>query len=109
MARRAGIRLLARDRRAGECWVIHYSPPSTLARFMASDSRVRCVVGPVGSGKSTACLMELLRRSRAQAPGPDGLRRTRWGIIRRTYRTLRDTTRRTFEDWVPRHLGEWRE
>src|SRR5947208_1263768 len=88
---------------------IHYRPPPTLARFMGSDARYRCVVGPIGSGKTSSCIMELLRRSREQRPGPDGKRHTRWAVIRTSYRELRDTTRRTFEQWITPEMGTWRE
>lgn len=87
----------------------HYRPPKTLRRFMRSNAFVRAVVGPVGSGKSSACVVEILRRSREQAPGEDGVRRTRWAIIRNTYPELRDTTRKTFEQWIPADFGDWRE
>ena len=88
---------------------ITYKPPPTLRRFMASDAFVRCIVGPVGSGKSSACVVELLRRAAQQAPGPDGVRRSRWAVIRNTYPELRDTTRKTFEQWLPPGKGKWRE
>ncbi len=55
--------------------------------------------GPVGSGKSTAMCMELMRRAREQAPGPDGIRRTRFAVVRNTYRELKDTTIKTWTDW----------
>lgn len=58
---------------------------------MESDAFVRVVIGPVGSGKTTAMIMELLRRSCQQAPGPDGFRRTRWVIARQTLLQLRMT------------------
>jgi hypothetical protein len=83
--------------------------PPTLRRFQLSDAFVRCVVGPVGSGKSSVCIIEILRRAAKQKPGPDGVRRTRWAIIRNTYGQLRDTTRKTFEEWVPHWLGTWNE
>lgn len=68
-----------------------YSPPPTLARFMASDSRVRVVRGPVGSGKSTAMVMEMLRRACQQAPDADGIRRTRAVVVRNTLSQLETT------------------
>lgn len=86
-----------------------YRAPPTLARFMRSDAFVRCVVGPVGSGKSSACVMEHLHRAVQQAPGPDKVRRTRFCIIRNTYGQLRDTTRKTFEQWIPPGAGRWKE
>lgn len=88
---------------------INYDAPPTLSRFMDSSAFVRCVVGPVGSGKSSACVMEIPRRAIEQKPGPDGKRRTRWLVIRNTYPELRDTTRKTFEQWVPAELGKWNE
>ena len=67
------------------------------------------MVGPIGSGKSSACVLELLRRSVEQKPGPDGVRRSRWAVVRNTYGQLRDTTRKTFEQWIPAELGRWHE
>lgn len=88
---------------------VTYNAPATVGRFMQSNAFVRCIVGPVGSGKSSGCLMEVLRRATAQAPGPDKKRRTRFVIIRNTYPELRDTTRKTFEEWIPERLGQWHE
>ncbi len=83
--------------------------PPTCRRFQRSNAFVRCIVGPVGSGKSSVCVIEILRRAAQQAPGPDGVRRSRFAIIRNTYSQLRDTTRKTFEKWVPHWLGVWHE
>lgn len=63
-------------------------------------------MGPIGSGKSTACVIEILRRSQMQAPGPDGIRRTRWAIIRNSYPELRTTTLKTWGDWCPPSYGK---
>lgn len=83
-----------------------YKAPPTVARFMKSDARVRLIVGPVGSGKSSGCNMEFLHRAGMQRPGPDGIRRTRWVAIRNTYRELKDTTRVTFSEWLGDKLEE---
>jgi len=88
---------------------IAYTPPRTLARFLQSSAFVRAIMGPIGSGKSSVCAVEIVRRAMEQAPGPDGFRRTRFAIIRNTYRELQDTTRKTFEEWVPSQLGKWSE
>lgn len=87
-------------------WV--YKPPGPVAkRFMMSNARVRGIRGPWGSGKSTVCVIELLRRAQMQRPGPDGIRRTRWAVIRNTYPELKMTTIKTWHDWVPKDLGQW--
>jgi hypothetical protein len=74
---------------------INYTPPPVLRRFMMSDARVRIVRGPVGSGKSTAMATELLRRAAQQAPGADGIRRTRGVIVRNTLSQLESTALET--------------
>lgn len=68
---------------------------------MRSDARVRGLRGPVGSGKSVACCMEMFRRALAQQPGPDGKRRSRWAVVRNTNPQLRTTTIKTWLDWFP--------
>lgn len=75
---------------------ITYEPPYTLKRFMNSDKRVRVVRGPVGSGKSSAMVMELLKRAAQQAPDPsDGIRRTRGVIVRNTMPQIESTSLKT--------------
>lgn len=71
---------------------LDYTPPATLERFMLDDkSLVRVIVGPIGSGKSMACVIELLRRARQQEPDTNGVRNTRFAIIRNTLQQLRTT------------------
>lgn len=52
------------------------------------------------SGKSVACVVELLRRASMTPPGPDGIRRSRGAIIRNTLSQLRSTCLVTIEDWL---------
>lgn len=88
---------------------VNYTAPPTLSEFLDSNAFVRVIMGPLGAGKSSACVLEILRRAQEQAPGPDGLRHTRFAVVRNTYGQLRDTTRKTFEQWVPERLGKWNE
>ncbi len=73
--------------------------------FMESDKFVRGIRGPIGSGKSTACVIEILRRSMLQAKSPDGKRKTRWAIIRNSYPELKSTTIKTWAEWCPLEYG----
>ena len=83
---------------------------ATISRFLRSNARIRGIKGPFGSGKSSACVVELLSRSVAQKPLKGGKRRTRWAVIRNTYRELEDTTRQTFEKWIREpEFGRWKE
>lgn len=58
-------------------------------------------MGPIGSGKSTGCAWEIYRRASEQQVGVDGKRKTRWAVVRNTYRELADTTVKTWLDWFP--------
>jgi hypothetical protein len=70
---------------------INYTAPATIRRFMLDNtSLVRVIVGPIGSGKSMGCIIELLRRARMQAPH-HGTRYTRFAIVRNTLQQLRTT------------------
>lgn len=80
-----------------------------MARFHKSDAFVRCVVGPVGSGKSSGCVVEILARAVKQEPDSEGVRRTRFVVVRNTYPQLRDTVRKTFDQWIPESIGSWHE
>jgi len=79
---------------------IDFVPPPTVRDFMLSEAFFRIIAGPVGSGKTTGVMMELLRRSCEQAPAPDGLRYTRWAIVRTTLKQLRDTVLKDITQWL---------
>jgi hypothetical protein len=70
---------------------LEFNPAPTLGRFMQDDKLARFLMGPVGSGKTHACIFELLRRCAEQAPGPDGYRRTRVAIVRNTLQQIKTT------------------
>lgn len=86
---------------------VKYTAPPTCASFMKSEAFGRIITGPVGSGKTTACIIELLRRSSAQAPGSDGIRHTRHAIVRQTLKQLKDTVLKDCQNWLA-GLGEFR-
>ena len=86
-----------------------YKPDGQIIKdFMKDNSFFRGIRGPVGSGKSVACCVEIFRRALAQEPNADGIRRSRWAIIRNTNPQLRTTTIKTWLDWFPEHVwGEF--
>lgn len=87
---------------------IVYKPPGPVSRsFLASDAFFRGIMGPFGSGKSTVCIMEILKRAKQQAIAPDGKRYSRWAVIRNTYPELKTTTIKSWHQWVPQTLGRW--
>ena len=81
---------------------IKYKPAgNAIAAFHESDAFVRYLQGPMGSSKSTACVMEIFTRAQEQEPNEYGVRRTRWAIIRNDYPMLKQTTVKTWIDWIP--------
>ncbi len=83
---------------------IDYNATTTGRKFHLSDKFLRTIIGPIGSGKSVACCIEIFKKSCEQLPHL-GVRKSRWVIIRNTYRELIDTTMRTWFDWVQEELG----
>ena len=70
-----------------------YKPDGqVLKTFLKDDTFFRGIRGPVGSGKSVACCIEVFRRAIIQKPNKDGIRKSRWAIIRNTNPQLRTTT-----------------
>lgn len=85
-----------------------YRGVPTIKAFSESDKFIRGLMGPFGSGKSSGCVVEIVKRAHVQSPGRDGIRRTRWAVVRNTYQQLRDTTIKTFHHWLPPHyFGSW--
>lgn len=68
-----------------------YIPTPTMRRFHNSPAFGRYVVGPVGSGKTTGSIMELLMVAARQEKARDGLRYTRIALVRNTLQQLRTT------------------
>ena len=87
---------------------ITFRPTQTVREFMLSSAYVRVLAGPIGGGKSVACVHELLRWASEQAPNKKGVRKTRFLICRNTADQLRSTTLKTIFDWLPPSLaGAW--
>ena len=86
---------------------IVFTAPPTLATFMKSNAFGRIAAGPVGSGKTTSCIMEVFRRAMAQAKAPDGFRYTRFAFVRQTLKQLKDTILKDCQSWLT-GLGEWK-
>lgn len=82
-----------------------YVASPNMAKFHRDDHFVRAIMGPIGSGKSVACCVELVMKGMAQRPNSQGIRQTKFAIIRNTYRELVDTTMKTWFDWFPEELG----
>ena len=82
-----------------------FSSSPTIAKFLQDGSYVRGLMGPVGSGKSYACCSEILKRAIQQKPSPrDGIKYSRFAIVRNTHPMLRTTTLKTWLEVVPENV-----
>jgi hypothetical protein len=90
---------------------IEYRPQgSTLRQFHDSDAFFRTIIGPLGSGKTSASIFEAMRRSDCQkAVEIDSrmVRRSRGAIVRNTYSELIATTIKDYKEYAPVHLGDF--
>lgn len=84
-----------------------YTAPPTLRKFHSSNKPIRCVRGPVGSGKSVAMAMEIVRRACQMPPSSDGVRRSRCVVVRNTLQQLKSTCLVTLQEWL-RPITKWK-
>jgi hypothetical protein len=76
-----------------------YTPSPTGIQFHEDSSFVKLVIGPYGSGKSTMCIAEIVRRTCAMPVWSNGRRRARWAVVRNTSGELVSTTLQTWLAW----------
>lgn len=82
---------------------LEYNPgPVTLEYLSDKESRVALLIGPFGTGKTTAAAFKkIMLHSKWVKPGKDGLRRSRFAVVRNTYPQLRDMTIKSYLEWFP--------
>jgi hypothetical protein len=75
-----------------------------IAAFHKDEAFVRGIKGPIGSGKSVACCMDIMAHALKQPVGEDGFARSRVVIVRNTFPELKSTTIKTWLDWFPEEV-----
>jgi len=81
-----------------------YRPLPTMTFFHRDSSRIRSIVGPVGSGKTSAAVIDIEMIS-MDLRIDFGIKETRWVCIRNTYLELMDTCFQTVVYWLAG--GKW--
>lgn len=76
-----------------------------LAAYGASTKFVQVIMGPLGAGKTIASAVKLLKLICNQRPNKNGVRKSRFMVIRNTYPDLIATTIRDWRDVVPKEAG----
>lgn len=83
---------------------LNYVASPTCAAFHNSKAFVRGIMGPIGSGKSVGSCLEIFIRAKQQHQSIDGIRRSRWAVVRNTGPELETTTIKTWLDWFPEEI-----
>lgn len=81
-----------------------FTASPTGVRFLNSRKFIKGICGPVGGGKSTVALIDLLQRAVAQEPF-NGVRRSKWGVLRNTVSQLRATVKPLIDTWFGDLMG----
>lgn len=61
---------------------------STIKRFHETNGLVKCLQGPLGSGKTTACVWEIFFRSMLQQENKRKRRQTKWIVVKNTLKQM---------------------
>ena len=78
---------------------IHYKVLPTFAKVHRDKNPYIFVMGPVGSGKSSGCIMHAFLAAMKQKPDAHGVRHYRHLVVRATYPSLKSTVIKTWQEW----------
>lgn len=81
---------------------LDYVSNSTFAQVHMDPNKYMFIRGSVGSGKSSGCILHCYFNALKQAPGLDGVRRSKYAVIRASYPNLKSTT---IDSWVNDWFG----
>lgn len=77
-----------------------------LSAYMACRERASFIMGPLGSGKTFGSIQRILKQLTEQEPNDQGVRPSRWVVVRNTYPDLMGTTIKDFREiFTEPHFG----
>lgn len=81
-------------------FALDYTANDTFAQVHMDYNKYMFIRGSVGSGKSSGCIMHCYFNALKQAPSLDGVRRSKYAVIRASYPNLKSTTIDSWQnDW----------
>ncbi|WP_160173571.1 hypothetical protein [Sphingobium indicum] len=84
------------------------SPVGPVSDQFVYDQRfITAIMGPYGSAKTTSCIRKIVNSVFWQEPGPDGVRRVRWCVVRDTYGQLETNVMNSWFTWFPKTKNNW--
>lgn len=88
---------------------LNYTPGLTGKLFLRCQDEMKVIGGPVGSGKTTVCIADILTHAIQMPVSDKGLRRSRMLIVRNTKQQLKDTTLPSVLNFLPAEIYKWKE
>jgi hypothetical protein len=82
----------------------NFTPSPTGVKVLNDWNKIIGIRGPVGSGKSSLCVMKLFQIAKNQPVNGDGIRHSRMLVVRDTYPNLDSTTIKTWKFWFPEEI-----
>lgn len=74
--------------------------------FVADESMICGIMGPVGSAKTTTMIRKMVLSCGLQPRSPrDGIRRARWCVVRDTYAQMQTNFMASWFTWFPKEMG----
>lgn len=93
---------------ANETGVSLMAPVGPVAEDFVHDQRlITAIMGPYGSAKTTSSIRKIVQSAFWQKPGPDGVRRVRWCVVRDTYQQLETNVLNSWFTWFPKTKANW--
>ena len=77
-------------------------------KFIYTHNFLQAIMGPVGSGKSVAALFKIFLYAQVIKKGSDGIRRSRFLIVRNVRKELQESTVKTYKYWFG-NIGDFKE
>lgn len=88
--------------------VFWQSPGPVCEAFMDCMDPIQAIMGPIGSGKTSAVLMKMIFLAQKQQRSTrDGCRKFKFCVVRDTYRQLWKTTIPSWFNWMSKDTGSW--
>lgn len=83
--------------------------PGPVAKAFGQDwaNPIAAIMGPQGGGKTTTCCMKIINAAARMTPCTDGVRRSRWLVVRDTYDRLYRSAVASWLSLVPKSSGDW--
>lgn len=79
-----------------------FVPPGPVANAWIHDhSRISFIMGPIGSGKTTCAIFKRIWHAHSMPVCNDGVIRSKWVVVRDSFRTLEKTTLASWRQWFP--------